>query len=445
MPTRRQDPHARQFRQEAFASSEEFERGILGNLVAARCHKLTNRDEIEMLWWLQQVSWREGGMLKLAEQILEAHPAPMVHGVGWLFDGAIGATGEMEPAVDPLRLASALEQCLVDPKCFTHRDGVHGFESLPSILQDWRRKETAAVAGRIVETAVSRQVEEELDFALETRSFILIEGREGIGKSEAALAWCDRHPGRAIYIRLEAGSDETTLFRTIARRIGTACSDRRKPVEMRGRIEAALQHGHLMLVLDEAHFLWPQSERAQRSAPKRVDWLRTGLVDSGVPIALISTPQFFAQQCERFRKAGWNSNQVQRRLVRTAELPETLSAEEAVAVARSYFPKAPARLLKMAAGVALLSVARLTTFSHLRKRVDFLAPRHPSNTRDQLLEAAIAEFADINLPSPAKTHRSHAAAVQAPCRGTASPFHRAAPPPGNRITPPIVRPATVEI
>ena len=73
MQTRRQNPATREFRQDAFASSAEFERGILGNLVAARCHKLTDRGEIALIWWLQQISWREGGLEAFAREFLEAN------------------------------------------------------------------------------------------------------------------------------------------------------------------------------------------------------------------------------------------------------------------------------------------------------------------------------------------------------------------------------------
>lgn len=109
---------------------------------------------------------------------------------------------------------------------------------------------------------------------------------------------------------------------------------------MRARVQDALQAGHLMLVIDEAHFLWPQSERSQRSVPMRIEWVRTALVDFGVPVALISTPQYFARSCAKFMKGGWNANQVQRRLTHTVVLPDTICEAEVEAVAVRYFPHA---------------------------------------------------------------------------------------------------------
>ena len=75
MPTRHQNPDERTFRQDAYASSVEYDRGVLGNIVAARCQKLTDREEIAMLWWLQQVSWRDGGLELFAQNFLAANQA----------------------------------------------------------------------------------------------------------------------------------------------------------------------------------------------------------------------------------------------------------------------------------------------------------------------------------------------------------------------------------
>src|SRR5664279_2172851 len=75
--TRHQNPENRQFRQDAFASSVEFERGVLGNLVAARCQRLSDPDEVAMIWWLQQISWRDGGLERFASEFLAANRSQM--------------------------------------------------------------------------------------------------------------------------------------------------------------------------------------------------------------------------------------------------------------------------------------------------------------------------------------------------------------------------------
>lgn len=450
MTTRSQSWENRTFRQEAFASSTELERGILGNLVAARCSKLTDREEIAVLWWLQQVSWREGGLAALAEEFLKMNEAEIgtstMHKFGRQrgqfyteeqvreIEGdfcpmgnppyrtyLLGSFPELRsiagypnpkgparfpvvPLVSGCRLSvddlvQLLQRALVDPSSSLKKERWN-FRRFWDALVAFRSREVAATRSRFVETDIAAAIFEELDFSLETKSFVLIEGHAGIGKTEAAKNWCARHPGRAVYVRLESGSDETSLFRCIARAVGTACSCSRKTSEVRARLEDALQPGHLMLCLDESHFLWPQSDRAKRSAPKRVDWLRSALIDFSVPVALISTPQYFANACEKFRSGGWNATQIERRLAPAVVLPETPSMESVTAVTRHYFPNATTKETKLIAGAALTSIGFLTTIVHLRKRVDFLKSRHPEVLESAHLKTALAAY--IAIPEAAK-------------------------------------------
>jgi hypothetical protein len=409
---------------------------VPGNLVAARCRKLTDREEIAMMWWLQQVSWREGGLWQFACDFLEANaesvPLRDINNEGYaaLLDDYTPQEPNFQPAFNGAALVSYLTPFIVDPFAGTLRTTARDFPGLWELLSECRAAEIEKSTGRIVETDISRQIFEELDFTAETRSFIVIEGAEGIGKTEAARLWCKRHPGVAVYIRLECGTDEASLYRSIARAVGTPCRYARSAFDMRARIEDALQYGQLMLVIDEAHFLWPQSQSVK--VPKRIDWLRTALVDFNVPIALISTPQFFSRQCDRFRKSGWNANQVERRLTRTVRLPEKLSKADAAAVTRSYFPSASKYDLARIAFAAFATVGYLTTLAHLRKRVDFMRSRQPEPTDGQLIEAALGEIVlppgvvlPAAKPAPAKP-------LQAPCRGVAQPLSDAGIAP-NRI------------
>ncbi|HEY5552408.1 MAG TPA: ATP-binding protein [Opitutaceae bacterium] len=327
-----------------------------------------------------------------------------------------------ECALSGSELSTVLQRAMLDPGAESLRVGLWNFPSLWNALLARREREVSAARGAIIETDIAGKVFEELDFALETRSFVLIEGREGIGKSEAAKNWAARHPGRAIYVRLESGSDEASLFRSIARAVGTASAYNRKASEIRGRVQDTLQPAQLMLVLDEAHFLWPQSARPSRAAPKRVDWVRTALVDFGVPVALLSTPQYFSNACEKFRAIGWNANQIQRRLAPPVALPETPSQASVLAVTRHYFPKASQREIKLVAGAALTSIGFLTTIVHLRRRVDFLKSRHPEGSESEHLKAALAAY--IALPEGAQEHgqKPTRARIQAECSTPATPL-----------------------
>lgn len=482
MPTRKQDPKIAHFRQDAFASSPDHERGIMGNLVAERCSRFPDAEDVTVYWWLQQVSWRVGGLAAFAVDFLDTYrdrigtPSMLSYGMkpgqtytrdqvrmirteipDPLVDHHFPLKGE-EPMTMPEFLglpkssdsdgrrvypnsypASAfqnrciithqefselLARSLVDPASRPLRCNLWNFPQLWDCLLEYRQREIDEAASDIIETEVTKKVFEELDYGLEARTFVLIEGLEGVGKTAAALNWCARHPGQAVYIRLEAGADEQTLYRSIARQVGTSCSYGRKAKEMRARLQDALQAGQLMLVLDEAHFLWPSSARSERSVPKHVEWVRTALVDYGVPVALISTPQFFDQACKRFLKSGWNSRQVRRRLDRITQLPETLKAADAEAVVRWYFPKLDEKRVIQLGALALLRIPYLTTMLHVRKRVDFLARREPGKNEAALLDAVLVEM-EGELMAALKTANggamhgagaTRARGIQVPCR-----------------------------
>jgi len=493
MPTRTQNPDTYHFRPDAYASSPDFERGVLGNMVAARCQKLSDPDTATVLWWLQQISWRDGGLVRFAEDFLSAnrsligtrsmqkfgqragqiYNAEQVKQVRGELIGIFGrdhfplagevklsaaiadqARARLDPdfvptkrkehpanypaadfievcAIEPEQLAEELTKMMVNPAT-TPVEGLWNMPGLWPALKIRREWELSVAQCSLIETKVTEQVFEELDFALQARSFVLIEGREGIGKSHAAENWCAQHAGQAVYARLESGTDESTLFRSVARAIGTACSYGRKATEMRARIQDALQPGQLMLVLDEAHFLWPQSERSARSAPKRMDWLRTALIDFGVPIALISTPQYFSNACDRFRKGGWNSLQIQRRLARTATLPEPheVPVDDVIKIVERHFPVSDARTRKRIAALAIGSVGFLTTIRHLRERVVFLMSRRPGVAESIIVTEAMR---DMGLPEVVATAPS-AVAVE-PLKGRLStPPGRVNVPSGSRLS-----------
>jgi hypothetical protein len=493
MSTRQQNPDGREFRQEAFASSPDFDRGLLGNLVAARCQRLTDREEIAVLWWLQQISWREGGLERFAGEFLEANRACIgtrsmlrfgtKEGQIYTAEQVRAVRKEMEncsaydfllkgecanrerisdlierddfghyaeerekaegnptsyPARDFIRtcglgstcLAEYLKRAQVDPESKSLRTGLWNFPALWDALLTWRNAEIDNARNCIVETDVSRRVFEALDFARESRSFVLIEGREGLGKSASARNWCRQHPGEAVYVSLQSGNDEMTLYRCLAQALGTACSIARKGVEIKANVEKALQPGHLTLVLDEAHFLWPQTERAERSAPKRVDWLRTALIDHDVPVAIVSTPQYFGSQCDRFRKGGWNANQIQRRLTHTERLPESLSVADMKAVIRMHFPEIPLAKVNDIGMLATLSLGFVGSIGHLRKRLDFLVSRKGALSEAAILDRLIAERATeagIDLAAlKAEVTQSPAPATdqKVPCSRAALPVSR---------------------
>ena len=74
MSTTRHAEPGKPLRQERYASSQEFNRGLMANLVA-RCAALLDRPEDrELIWTLQYFSHRDGGLEKLAAELLAKYP-----------------------------------------------------------------------------------------------------------------------------------------------------------------------------------------------------------------------------------------------------------------------------------------------------------------------------------------------------------------------------------
>jgi hypothetical protein len=217
-------------------------------------------------------------------------------------------------------------------------------------------------------TVVGKKVWETFDYALARCGMVVVDGLEGRGKTEAAKAWCALHLGQARFISLKGITNKTTAFREIAKALGIASSYTRTAPEMQARIEDVLKRSKLMLVMDEAHFVFNQSRRMY-SRPELVDWIDTAICNSGVPIALVTTPQFIVCMTRAADQVEWNYRQFRRRVKRWVKLPASNSEEDIKAVARNMFKKADARTISKIAGYALLSKRDLSAVGDVADEV----------------------------------------------------------------------------
>ncbi len=225
------------------------------------------------------------------------------------------------------------------------------FRDVVGALFDFQRQFETREVGEFAETTVAKSVFAALDAGLRLRRIVLVNGLEGIGKSEAARAWCAKHAGEVRFVDLDGITNKTSFFSSIARALGLPCSGGLSPSKIQSRIEAMLQRSGLMLVIDEAHYLWPQSERSE-ATPELVNWIDTALINRGVPVGLVTTPQFIVSMQRVERKTGWNSGQFQRRIKRVAQLPGRPTQEDLELVARRLLPKATSPILKLLVGFA---------------------------------------------------------------------------------------------
>lgn len=236
-------------------------------------------------------------------------------------------------------LERQLQELCLDPAIKSLADGSPWyFPTLVSTLREYQADWIAARKPAFV-TSVGRQVFEVLDYALARRLLVLIDGDTRMGKSHAVQDWISQHPGQARYVQVPNTNDEIGFFREIAKALGLSSGQGWKAVQLRERIKDVLQTGDLLLILDEAHFCLP-TNGYRHALPKRIDWIRTALVDHGVGVALVTTPQFMQTQKLVEKNTGWNSAQFTGRIALYKRLPNTLPRNELEGVARVRLPGA---------------------------------------------------------------------------------------------------------
>lgn len=194
------------------------------------------------------------------------------------------------------------------------------------------------------------------------------------GKTFSARAWCEQRVGAARYVQVPSSNGDFSFFRAIALSLGVSSNLKSKAQELRNRIEEALQAGGLMLVLDEAHYLWPQSYYTN-TTPGRINWLMTALVNHGVPVVLITTPQFLRSQKEIETRSCWTNEQFTGRIGHYQKLPETLSKEDLESVARALVPGLDSRAVELLVLYAQSSAKYLAGIKAVVDRANFVASK----------------------------------------------------------------------
>ena len=242
------------------------------------------------------------------------------------------------------------------------------FRDIIGALFEYKARYEARVRENFQLTAIGKKIWETLDFALATHGMVLLDGLEGRGKTEAVKAWCAGHLGTARFVSLKGITSKTTAFREIARALGIASSYTRTAPEMQTRIEDVLKRSKILLVIDEAHFMFSQSRRMS-SRPELIDWIDTAIVNRGVGLALVTTPQFIVCMTRAADQVEWNYRQFRRRVKRWVKLPEWNTEAHIRAVVQNVFKNANEQMVSLIVGYALLSKRDLSAVGDLADEV----------------------------------------------------------------------------
>lgn len=386
--------------QQKYMSSPEYAElhGVNGVAVSARVAVLLHAAKRDLIWFIQGLSVAEGGLRRVARELVEMFPKRLaddglqlalghhadrsedVYGYyhspnleEFLVDLCINprihfALPWEDVDVSDIETDSAIEQNPGLSKGDFKKAELRYFRDIIGALFEYKKRHEAKVLENFQLTTIGRIIWKTLDHALGSRGMVVVDGLEGRGKTEAVKAWTDLHLGQARFVSLKGITSKTIAFREIAKALGIASSYTRSATQMQERIEDVLRRSKLMLVADEAHFLFSQSPRVY-SRPELVDWIDTALCNCGVPCALVTTPQLIVCMTRAVDQVGWNFNQFRRRVKRWVKLPASNSEEDIKAVARSVFKKADARTISEILSYALLSKRDLSAVGDVASEV----------------------------------------------------------------------------
>jgi DNA transposition AAA+ family ATPase len=245
------------------------------------------------------------------------------------------------------------------------------FRDVIGALVEYKRRYEERVKAEFYLTGIGQRVWKQLDAALKTNTMIVIDGLEGRGKTEAVRAWTNCHLGEARFASLDGTSSKTAQVRELARALGVGHGNTRIALEMQTSVKEVLQSSGLMIVVDEAHFLFNQNLR-QAGRPEMLDWIDTALCNPPLPIALVTTPQFLECVERAAGQVGWNYRQFQRRC-KYVPLPRKNTPEDIEAVARKLLPDADKATIKQVMAYEALSKRDLSAVGDVVREAKLLA------------------------------------------------------------------------
>lgn len=405
MPSTRTAAEGTPLRQERWASSSKIPQGIRGNLVARRCQTLPSAEDRRIVFFLQEVSIRDGLNVHRTCNLFPSWPWPTV---GAASESALHRVArELETFFPDAfqgkclrgpRLAAALERHCLDASF--HLSQLKGGAALIHALTRYREKFESRVGRPVALTTITNTIWEAIDYALTCRGIALIEGAYRSGKSYSAQAWALRHLGQCRYVSLSSAPDDKAFYVSIAHSLGVATATSYKAMQIRERVVECLRQQQLLLILDEADYLWTQTDRP-KSPPERINWLMTSVVNAGVPVVLLASANFsramkLAERC----CTSWGSEQFHGRLRLRRQLPALLEEQDLLAMAQVLMPDATNAARLLAVGSALRSRGYLGALETVAARAGFFAAQETGRIELANVEAAIEEAFGPAVESP---------------------------------------------
>jgi hypothetical protein len=257
-------------------------------------------------------------------------------------------------------------------------EGPFWFPDVLAVLFDFMAEHDGKERLSVALTEVSRIIADTVDDIWESKGLGRITGRTGFGKTYNLESECRSRPGRFRRAEVPGGDSLSDLIRIIGESLGMEFPFGRLKPEHRQKVEFALRHLRLGIVLDEAHRLCPEKFNRD-SIAERYNWIRSAIIDQGLPCVLSVTYQTNAgetteQRESRFVKTtGFNMEQFTRRITNDVLLPKLLSQGDFVAVAKHYFGELNQTEIEYLVDAAMSSFGGIGVFRIVKLRAHRIA------------------------------------------------------------------------
>jgi hypothetical protein len=267
---------------------------------------------------------------------------------------------------------------------------------------------------------------------------VIILGNSRFGKTEAIRAWARANAGVARIVETPAGNSEAELLAAIARAVGIDPRAFTRLRELREEILFVVTKAKLLLIFEEAHALFPEN-CGRKTPPARLNFIRRGIMDAGLPCVFVCTPQSYRHARGGFLKAtDFAIEQFDGRIIKRVELPETISREDMIAIARSHLSELPeAVAIYIAERVSSTQrdyVSDVSTIAALARSLAEDAGRALPVLAD--IDAAILDLLPApEMPACASRSAAPAKRLHAPCNAPAVPGNRSITPAVEHFSP----------
>ena len=190
---------------------------------------------------------------------------------------------------------------------------------------------------KTADTSLRRRAFKELDFARRERVPVPLVSDTRHGKTTAAETYCNAFPGRCRLVTVPASNGERDFLRAHAAALGLDYTPKTPTSHLKEWAVFTLQNTGLFLLYDESHFLIPLNYGSDTPA-RRLEWIRTEVVDRHVPCAFLATPQSNNDTLKRYAdKTQACLEQWLGRIAQPVVLSDEPTDEDYLAVARVNF------------------------------------------------------------------------------------------------------------